>query len=59
MEEDEKNDDVKILLPPDESEVLGSKKFTFPNNIFSCLSFHWVYDTIKKSKKNKKWIFHI
>ena len=29
------------------------KKISFPANIFSTLSFSWVYDVIKKSKKNK------
>ena len=30
-----------------------TKKITFPANIFSTLSFSWVYDVIKRSKKNK------
>ena len=38
-------------------ENKDSKKICYPSNIFSNLSFHWVYDTIKKSKKNKKLDF--
>ena len=34
-----------------------TKKFTYPANILSTLSFNWVYDVIKKSKKNKNLQF--
>ena len=56
MEEDD-NDTLKFLLPPDETELLRSKKFSYPTNIFSSLTFHWVYDTIKKSKRSKNLQF--
>ena len=34
-----------------------TKKFAYPANILSTLSFNWVYDVIKKSKKNKNLQF--
>ena len=33
------------------------EKISYPTNIFSSLTFHWVFDTITKSKKNKNLKF--
>jgi hypothetical protein len=50
---DEVNDS-DILI---EMESKNSKNQCCTINIISILSFHWVYDTIKKSKKNKNLKF--
>ena len=50
---DEVNDS-DILI---EMESKNSKNQCCTTNIISILSFHWVYDTIKKSKKNKNLKF--
>ena len=57
VSDNRRKESIDFIKIDNNNKEYFSKKITYPANIFSTLSFNWVYDVIKKSKKNQNLQF--